>query len=138
MEERGRRVKQLPWRRVRSRLSRLSIGAVAMPGQNYDVLLLRPDEITDVIDMAQAIDLVEQGYREAQEFPIINAPRRRVHSRNNVRISSFPGGVDGLGVIGSLTGASRSCTTLQVSNIRTANIRSICCRTRRRRGCNAS
>src|SRR5439155_6344352 len=33
----------------------------------------------------------------------INAPRRRVHSRANVRISNFPGGVDGLGVIGSLT-----------------------------------
>jgi ornithine cyclodeaminase len=60
-------------------------------------------EIKDVIDMKQAIDLVEQGYREAQGFPIINAPRRRVHSRKNVRISSFPGGVDGLGVIGSLT-----------------------------------
>ena len=74
-----------------------------MPGQSNDVLLLRPHEITDVIDMARAIDLVEQGYREAREFSIINAPRRRVHSRSNVRISCFPGGVDGLGVIGSLT-----------------------------------
>ena len=71
--------------------------------QGFDVLLLRPHEITDVIDIAKAIDLVEQGYREAQGFPIINAPRRRVHSRANVRISNFPGGVDGLGVIGSLT-----------------------------------
>jgi alanine dehydrogenase len=74
-----------------------------MPSHNYDVLLLRPQEITDVIDIAKAIDLVEQGYREAQGFPIINAPRRRVHSKKNVRISNFPGGVDGLGVIGSLT-----------------------------------
>ena len=74
-----------------------------MHGRNYDVLLLRPQDITDVIDIEQAIDLVEQGYREAQGFPIINAPRRRVHSKNNVRISSFPGGIDGLGVIGSLT-----------------------------------
>jgi ornithine cyclodeaminase len=74
-----------------------------MSGRNYDVLLLRPQEITDVIDIAKAIDLVEQGYREAQGFPIINAPRRRVHSRANVRISNFPGGVEGLGVIGSLT-----------------------------------
>lgn len=74
-----------------------------MHGSNFDVLLLRPQEIKDVIDMKQAIDLVEQGYREAQGFPIINAPRRRVHSKKNVRISSFPGGVDGLGVIGSLT-----------------------------------
>jgi ornithine cyclodeaminase/alanine dehydrogenase-like protein (mu-crystallin family) len=74
-----------------------------MKGRNYDVLLLRPQEIKDVIEISQAIDLVEQGYREAQGFPIINAPRRRVHSRDNVRISNFPGGVDGLGVIGSLT-----------------------------------
>src|SRR5258707_1213240 len=70
---------------------------------HFDVLLLRPQEIKDVIDIKQAIDLVEQGYREAQGFPIINAPRRRVHSRDNVQISNFPGGVDGLGVIGSLT-----------------------------------
>jgi ornithine cyclodeaminase/alanine dehydrogenase-like protein (mu-crystallin family) len=76
---------------------------VAKDRRNLGLLLLRPQDITDVIDMAQAIDLVEQGYREAQGFPIINAPRRRVHSRKNVRISSFPGGVDGLGVIGSLT-----------------------------------
>jgi hypothetical protein len=74
-----------------------------MQSRNYDVLLLRPQEIRDVIDIATAIDLVEQGYREAQSFPLINAPRRRVHSRDNVRISNFPGGVDGLGVIGSLT-----------------------------------
>lgn len=74
-----------------------------MKGANYNVLLLRPQEIKDVIDIGTSIDLVEQGYREAAEFPIINAPRRRVHSRKNVRISNFPGGVDGLGVIGSLT-----------------------------------
>lgn len=74
-----------------------------MKGSNYSVLLLRPQDIKDVIDIGTAINLVEQGYREAASFPIINAPRRRVHSRNNVRISNFPGGVDGLGVIGSLT-----------------------------------
>lgn len=69
------------------------------------VLLLRPQDLTDVITIGEAIDLVEQGYREAFEFPIINAPRRRVHSRDNVRVSNFPGGVDGLNVIGSLTRA---------------------------------
>ena len=69
------------------------------------ILLLRPEELTDVVTVGEAIDLVEQGYREASEFPLINAPRRRVHSRNNVRVSNFPGGIDGLGVIGSLTRA---------------------------------
>jgi ornithine cyclodeaminase len=69
------------------------------------ILLLRPQDIKDVITMGRAIDLVEQGYREAHSFPIINAPRRRVHSKANVRVSNFPGGIDGLGVIGSLTRA---------------------------------
>jgi len=30
------------------------------------VLLLRPQDVTDVVDMRRAIGLVEQGYREAQ------------------------------------------------------------------------
>ncbi len=30
-----------------------------MEDRNYDVLLLRPHEITDVIDIGKAIDLVE-------------------------------------------------------------------------------
>jgi ornithine cyclodeaminase len=67
------------------------------------VLLLRPQDVKDVIDIGKAIDLVEQGYREAANYPIVNAPRRRVHSPDNVRVSNFPGGVPGLGVIGSLT-----------------------------------
>ena len=69
------------------------------------VLILRPQDLKDVVTMGEAIDLVERGYREASEFPLINAPRRRVHSRKNVRVSSFPGGIDGLGVIGALTRA---------------------------------
>ncbi len=55
--------------------------------------------------MADTIDAIEQGYREAVEFPVINAPRRRVHSPAGVRVSSFPGGVHGLGVIGAETRA---------------------------------
>ncbi len=67
------------------------------------VLFLGPSDIKDVIGIGKAIDLVEQGYREAADYPIVNAPRRRVHSPDNVRVSNFPGGVPGLGVIGSLT-----------------------------------
>ena len=70
-----------------------------MGGGDYDVLLLRPHDIADVIDMGKAIDLVEQGYREAQDFPLVNAPRRRVHSRKNVRISNF---------LAALTGSASS------------------------------
>lgn len=76
-----------------------------MTANSETILLLRPQDIKDIITMGRAIDLVEQGYREAFAFPIINAPRRRVHSKANVRVSNFPGGVDGLGVIGSLTRA---------------------------------
>jgi hypothetical protein len=47
------------------------------------VLLLRTQELADVVDMSKVIDLVEQGYREAQDFPLINAPRWRVHSRKS-------------------------------------------------------
>lgn len=39
-----------------------------MNGRNFDVLLLRPQEIKDVIDMKQAIDLVEQGYPRPRVF----------------------------------------------------------------------
>lgn len=65
------------------------------------VLLLRPDELQGLVSMKEAIDIVEQGYREALEYPAIAAPRRRVHSPAGVRISNFPGGVHGLGVIGA-------------------------------------
>lgn len=69
------------------------------------VLILRPHELEGLVTMKDAIDAIEQGYREAEDYPVINAPRRRVHSPAGVRISSFPGGVHGLGVIGSLTRA---------------------------------
>jgi len=69
------------------------------------ILFLGPSDITDIMAMGRAIDLVAESYAGATEFPIINAPRRRVHSRAGVRVSNFPGGVDSLKVIGSLTRA---------------------------------
>ena len=72
-------------------------------GAGNSILVIRPEEVTDLIGMAEAIDLVEDGYRGAVDFPLINAPRRRVHSPANVRVSNFPGGIAALGVIGSLT-----------------------------------
>jgi ornithine cyclodeaminase len=65
------------------------------------VLLVRPDELQGLVTMAEAIAVIEQGYREAASYPVINAPRRRVHSPDGVRVSTFPGGVHGLGVIGA-------------------------------------
>ncbi len=67
------------------------------------VLFLGPEELKGLINMDEAVAAVEQGYKEAAEHPIGNAPRRRVHSPDGVRVSNFPGGVPGMGVIGSLT-----------------------------------
>ena len=36
---------------------------------NYERAVLRTQDIADVVDMSKAIGLVEQGYREAQDFP---------------------------------------------------------------------
>ena len=65
------------------------------------VLILKPRDLQDLVGMKDAIDAIEQGYRESTEFPTINAPRRRVHSPAGVRVSNFPGGVHRLGVIGA-------------------------------------
>ncbi len=73
-----------------------------LPNRNA-ILFLGPHEIKGLITMEEAIEAIAQGYEEADVFPIVNAPRRRVHSPDNVRISNFPGGIPGLGVIGSLT-----------------------------------
>lgn len=68
-------------------------------------LMLKPDEIQDLVTMREAIDAVEKGYAGAHEFPVINAPRRRVHSPEGVRVSNFPGGVQSMGVIGAASRA---------------------------------
>jgi ornithine cyclodeaminase/alanine dehydrogenase-like protein (mu-crystallin family) len=68
-------------------------------------LLLKPDEIQDLVTMADCIEAVEKGYTGAHNFPVINAPRRRVHSPAGVRISNFPGGVHDMGVMGSASRA---------------------------------
>lgn len=68
-------------------------------------VLLRPHELHGLVDMKSAIDAVREAYRGATEYPVINAPRRRVHAPSGVRVSNFPGGVHALGVIGSGTRA---------------------------------
>lgn len=80
-----------------------TIKGLYMASNTKGVLLLRPQDVKDVLNIGEAIDLVELGYREAAESPIANAPRRRVHSKSNVRVSTFPGGVSGLNVIGSMS-----------------------------------
>ena len=69
------------------------------------VLFLSPEDLQGMIRMEEAIEAVDQGYREAAQFPVVNAPRRRVHSPDGIRVSNFPGGIPGMGVIGSMTRA---------------------------------
>jgi len=62
-------------------------------------LLLRPQDLAGLVTMAEAIDIIELAYKSADGYPVINSPRRRVHSPAGVRISTFAGGVHELGVI---------------------------------------
>lgn len=63
-------------------------------------LVLHPEDLEGLVSMTDAIDAIERAYAEAAAFPIISAPRRRIHSPASVRVSTFPGGVHGLGIIG--------------------------------------
>lgn len=65
-----------------------------------DYLLLHPEDLEGLVSVADAIDAVEQACGEASAWPTVSAPRRRIHSPEGVRISSFPGGIPGRGVIG--------------------------------------
>lgn len=65
------------------------------------VLILKPADLQGLVSMKEVIDAIEQGYRESTEYPVINGPRRRVHSPAGVRVSNFPGGVHALGVMGA-------------------------------------
>jgi alanine dehydrogenase len=67
------------------------------------VLLLRPADIRGLLPMAEAIEAVEEGFREWGLEPGLNAPRRRIHMPSGVRVSVHQGGVPGLGFGGLLT-----------------------------------
>ena len=67
------------------------------------VLLIRPDEMSQLISMKDAIEAVEEGFRQWAELPGINAPRRRIHVPSGVRVSVHQGGVPGLGATGLMT-----------------------------------
>lgn len=70
-------------------------------------LLLKPDDFQDLVSMDESIDAAEQGYIDGMNFPVINAPRRRVHSPAGVHISKFRGGAHSMGVIGAASRADQ-------------------------------
>lgn len=63
-------------------------------------LLLHPEDLDGIVVMKDAIDAIGKAYAGAAEFPVISAPRRRIHSPASVRFNSFPGGIHALGIIG--------------------------------------
>lgn len=62
--------------------------------------MLHPEDLRDLLTMEDAVEAMDEAYRGAADFPIINAPRRRIHSPDNVRVSVFSGGVHSMGAIG--------------------------------------
>ena len=64
--------------------------------------LIRAEDAADVITMEQAIDAVEAGFRELGGNAELNAPRRRIMTREGARVSVHPGGVPSLRGIGVL------------------------------------
>lgn len=67
------------------------------------VLLIRPREMSQLISMKEAIEAVEESFREWGQWPGINAQRRRIHVPTGVRVSVHQGGVPGLGATGLMT-----------------------------------
>ncbi len=65
-------------------------------------LLIRAEDAPDIITMEEAIDAVAAGFRELGDNAELNAPRRRVTTREGARVSVHPGGVPSLGGIGVL------------------------------------
>lgn len=47
-------------------------------------LLLHPEDLVDLVSMKDAVEAMEQAYSEATKWPIVNAPRRRIHSPDKV------------------------------------------------------
>ena len=99
------------------------------------VLLLKPNDLQGLVSMKDAIDAVEQGYRESTEYPVINGPRRRVHSPSGVRVSNFPGGVHQLGVMGAQVRAELVVQEGTISATIIANCRFMYCMTRQAADC---
>ncbi|MEE8178240.1 MAG: ornithine cyclodeaminase family protein [Acidobacteriota bacterium] len=71
-------------------------------GENM-VLLIRPREMSQLISMKEAIEAVEESFRQWAELPGVNAPRRRIHVPSGVRVSVHQGGVPGLAATGLMT-----------------------------------
>lgn len=67
------------------------------------VLLLRPEDMAGLLTMKEAIEAVEEGFRQWNQFPDVNSPRVRIHVPSGVRVSVHQGGVPSLGATGLMT-----------------------------------
>jgi ornithine cyclodeaminase/alanine dehydrogenase-like protein (mu-crystallin family) len=67
------------------------------------VLVLRPEDIDGLITMKEAIQVVEEGFREWQRHPDFSEVRHRTHMPSNVRVSVHQGGLPSVGTTGLMT-----------------------------------
>ncbi len=66
-------------------------------------LLLRQRDTEGLLTIPDAIEAVEEGFRQYGLDAGLNAPRRRIHTRSGVRVSVHQGAVPTLGVTGLMT-----------------------------------
>ena len=64
------------------------------------MLLLRPDELQDILTFEEAIDAVEASFREWNLNPELSGPRQRLYSPERVRSSVHPGVAPSLQALG--------------------------------------
>jgi len=67
------------------------------------VLVLRPQEIDGLMTMKEAIEVVEEGFRQWTRHPDFSEVRHRTHMPSNVRVSVHHGGLPSVGVTGLMT-----------------------------------
>jgi len=67
------------------------------------ILVLRPEEIDGLVTMKEAIQVVEEGFRQWAHHPDFSHVRHRTHMPSNVRVSVHQGGLPSVGVTGLMT-----------------------------------
>jgi len=76
--------------------------------------LIRAEEVTGLLTMEAAIEVVEAGFREWGRSAELNGPRRRITTPDGVRVSVHPGGVPSLGGIGVLAHAEHVAVSKEI------------------------
>lgn len=73
------------------------------------VVLITPEELKAVMDYREAIEVVEQAFKEWGKSSVLNNPRQRTHTPDGVRVSIHQGAAPFMG----MTGYMSHCELLQ-------------------------